>query len=659
VAGDDHETEAMLIIKVTNDKQNQQTEHSAGPLELGRGPQRDIKRIMIEDGGVSRDQLRMEELPNGRLRIDNLSLKIPVMLENGAEVPMGGNREVPLPIALTMGNTWVEIRVPSGKSTAVPVLSTKGQSGDGVQSTPKPASAAPLKVAQQASAQPELAIPPAPASRPAPVFIDPLAATEYTVPSGLATITQPVVGATRGRSVQQLQFGGIKETDTPERFAQWLETVLALQRSAGTAEEIYKQTAQSLVMMVNLDVGLVLMRRGDKWQVMARAAKDDARDAVGREFSTTILRHVVTEKRTFYQDLTSLGAQESLRNVDAVVVSPVFGLDEDEVVGVVYGSRRASPARKNSGIRPLDAQLVQLLAAAVGTTLARAEATKSRAQLEQFVTPEVAHEIERDKSLLEGRSLDVTILISDIRGFSRLAEQLGPENVCRLVRDVMERLSNRVVEHGGTIVNYLGDGLLAMWNAPTPRADHALLACQAALAMQREIPGINETWKSSLPCPLTIGIGVNTGPAQVGNTGSTRRLMYGPLGHTVNLASRMEGATKQFGVPILITGFTKKLIGDALSTRRLCQVRVVGIGGAVELYELHGENASPEWKSFRDAYETGLNLFETQQWSKAGQTLLPLLEFGDKPTLRLMNRALKCLEEPPDPFDPVEDLLRK
>jgi adenylate cyclase len=158
---------------------------------------------------------------------------------------------------------------------------------------------------------------------------------------------------------------------------------------------------------------------------------------------------------------------------------------------------------------------------------------------------------------------------------------------------------------------------------------------------------------------LTIGIGVNTGPAQVGNTGSTRRLMYGPLGHTVNLASRMEGATKQFGVPILITGFTRKLISDALSTRRLCQVRVVGIGGAVELYELHGDSASPEWKSFRDAYETGLNLFETRQWSKAGQTLLPLLEFGDKPTLRLMNRALKCLEEPPDPFDPVEDLLSK
>lgn len=645
----------MLIIKVTNDKQNQQMEHPLGPLELGRGPQRDIKRIMIEDGGVSRDQLRVEELPNGRLRIDNLSLKIPVMLENGAEVPMGGNREVPLPISLSMGNTWVEIRSPSGKSGPAP----KGQTHDGALATPKPGPVAPANALPQATPHPDLAKPAAVGTRPAPILIDPLAATEYAMPGGLSTIAQPVVGGSRGRSVQNLQFGSLTESATPEKFAQWLETVLALQRSAATADEIYQQTAQSLVMMVNLDVGLVLMRRGDKWQVMARAARDDVRESMSREFSTTILRHVVAEKRTFYQDLTSLGAQESLRNVDAVVVSPVFGLDEDEVVGVVYGSRRTSPVRQNSGIRPLDAQLVQLLAAAVGTTLARAEATKSRAQLEQFVTPEVAHEIERDKSLLEGRSLDVTILMSDIRGFARFSEQLGPVNVCRLVRDVMERLSNRVVEHGGTIVNYLGDGLLAMWNAPTPRANHALLACQAALAMQREVPGINETWKDALQAPLTLGIGINTGLAQVGNTGSTRRLMYGPLGHTVNLASRVESATKQFSIPILITGFTRNLLGDALSTRRLCQVRVVGIAGAVELYELHGASDSPEWRSFRDVYETGLKLFETGQWSKAGQMLLPLLEFGDKPTLRLMNRALKCLEEPPDPFDPVEDLSSK
>ena len=103
-----------------------------------------------------------------------------------------------------------------------------------------------------------------------------------------------------------------------------------------------------------------------------------------------------------------------------------------------------------------------------------------------------------------------------------------------------------------------------------------------------------------------LGIGINTGPAQVGNTGSSRKFKYGPLGNTVNLASRVEGATKHLKVPVLITGSTRAELGDAFATRRLCQVRVVGIHGAVELYELHGETASPEWLADRDAYEKAL-----------------------------------------------------
>ncbi len=367
------------------------------------------------------------------------------------------------------------------------------------------------------------------------------------------------------------------------------------------------------------------------------------------------------ERRTFFQDPGSLGSQESLRNVDAVVVSPVFGLEEDDVVGVVYGSRRSNPVKKSGGIRPLDAQLVQLLAAVVGATLARDKATR----FEQFVAPEVARELDRDPGLLEGRGLEVTILMSDIRGFSRLSEKLGPENACRLVRDVMDRLSARIVEHKGTIVNYLGDGILAMWNAPTKQEGHALLACRAALAMQQEVPGLNSKWQELVGQPLAIGIGLNTGPAQVGNTGSQKRMMYGPLGHTVNLASRVEGATKQLGVPILVTGSTRSFLGDAFASRRLCKVHVVGIAEAVELYELHGEQATPEWQSFRDTYEAALALYETQQWSKACQTLTPLLQMGDqlgyydKPTLKLMRRAYECLESAPEPFDPVLELSVK
>src|SRR3989442_2420428 len=146
----------------------------------------------------------------------------------------------------------------------------------------------------------------------------------------------------------------------------------------------------------------------------------------------------------------------------------------------------------------------------------------------------------------------------------------------------MEQLSAKIVEYGGAIVSYLGDGILAMWNAPAAQEDHATRACKAALAMIGELPGLNARWQAIAGQPLALGIGINTGPAQVGNTGSSRKFMYGPLGNTVNLASRIEGATKHLKVPVLLTGSTRAQLGDAFATRRLCQVRVVGIQGAVD-----------------------------------------------------------------------------
>jgi adenylate cyclase len=470
-------------------------------------------------------------------------------------------------------------------------------------------------------------------------------------------------------STQEANAGRGIEAPSPETLAQWMETVLALQRSDAGPSEFYAQAAQAMIDMIGLDVGLVLLHGEKGWRVTARAARDledsgDRQASSAREFSQTVLAQVQAEKQTFYQDLDRMRSQQSLRTVGAVVASPIFGL-EDEVVGALYGLRRGRDWSRGVKVTPLEAQLVQLLAAAVGANLARTTATRTRTQLEQCFPPEVVRELERDPGMLEGRAQEVTILMSDLRGFSRLSERLGPQDTCRLVRDVMERLSDRIVQQTGAIVSYLGDGVLAMWNAPVRQEKHAVLACRAALAVQGELPGLNETWQSLVGGPLRIGVGVNTGPAQVGNTGSSRKFFYGPLGNTVNLASRVEGATKHLKIPILITGSTRAQIGDAFAVRRLCQVRVVGIQGAVDLYELHGETASAEWLAYREVYERALLMYESRQWLKACQTLPPLLERADTagafdvPTLKLMNRAWACLENPPEPFDPVLELSAK
>jgi adenylate cyclase len=405
------------------------------------------------------------------------------------------------------------------------------------------------------------------------------------------------------------------------------------------------------------------LRRDGGWKV---AGSHAAGHRVGVRFSPTLLGRVVAERRTFYQDPNlnqSIVVSTSLQDVEALVASPIFGLN-GEVVGALYGVRYWEGLARG-GIRPLEAQFVQLLAGAVGANLARGTAQRTRVQFEQFFSPELVRELERDPNLLEGRSQVVTILVSDLRGFSGLSERLGAQQTCVLIRDMMERLSEQIVRQGGVIVDYAGDGILAMWNAPTPQEDHALRACRAALAMLGELGGLNERWREVAGGPLALGIGINTGTAQVGNTGSPRKFKYGPHGHTVNLASRVQDATKILQLPLLVTSATCDLLPPTLPRRRLGRVRLAGVEEQVVLYEVQAEPPPAEWQTLRDGYEAALALYEDRQWGKACQRLLPLLEAFersghlDAPTLKLMRRAGECLEARPEPFDAVIEVTKK
>ena len=282
---------------------------------------------------------------------------------------------------------------------------------------------------------------------------------------------------------------------------------------------------------------------------------DDAR------FSRAILETVTRERRTFYQGVQE-NATASLLGVTAVVASPILN-ETHEVIGVLYGVRRG--AGRSPGIRPLEAQLTQVLAAAVAAGLARleseAQAARRRVQFEQFFTPDLAAALDRDPALLDGSEREVTVMFADIRGFSSLSERLSARMTCELIREIMEHLTARIMESAGAVVKYIGDGLLAMWNAPLEQPDHALRACRAALAMWDGLPELNRRWEGRLGRTLGVGIGINSGLALVGNTGSHKKFNYGPLGHTVNLASRVEGATKHLGVSLLITGATEKWLG--------------------------------------------------------------------------------------------------
>jgi len=254
----------------------------------------------------------------------------------------------------------------------------------------------------------------------------------------------------------------------------------------------------------------------------------------------------------------------------------------------------------------------------------------------------------------------VTVLVSDLRGFSPLAERLGPQPVCRLIRDMLARLSNRIVENKGLIVDYAGDGILAMWNAPVAQEGHAVLACRAALAMLEEMPGLEADWKDVVCAPLALGIGLNTGVAQVGNTGSTRKFKYGPHGHTVNLASRVQTLSKHLRTPLLVTSATRSRLPAEVPARRLGRAHLTGIASPVELHELRATETAEGWPADRDAYETALTMFEAGRFPEAHQVLSLLLETrrtrdGDIPMKLLFERVSNYLNNPPPAFDPAFD----
>ncbi len=612
----------MLKILVSNQNEHSPIRLPSGSMVLGRAPKTSGHLHAIQDDYCSAQQLELEELPEGRVRLKNLSSRVVVaVLSSGSSVEPGATCESALPLRLRAGKTVIEIE---------PGHADQDMSGSFVT------------IAQPIALRIRT-----------PLGMDPLGTADRTV--ALPATDWPPES-----------LSGLADVEVPgmERLTRWFETVVTVQRSAASSDEFFQETARAVVDLIGLDCGLVLSRQDGQWKPEACYPPEALSSML---YSQAVLERVRRERRTIFRNLKKDEATTTLSGVATLVASPVFGGDGVEVVATVYGVRFVKTSGVCNDIRPLDAHLVQVLAAAVGAGLARREsefeAARRHVQFEQFFSSELARELDRDPSLLEGHERELTILVSDIRGFSRIAEQLGPRETCLLMNDVLERLTYQIHEQGGIVVDYVGDGIMAMWNAPVAQFDHAARACRAALAMQGELPGLNEKWRTRIKKTLGLGIGINTGTALVGNTGCPRKFKYGPLGHTVNLASRVEGATKQLCVPSLITGSTHKQLDGAFATRRLSRVQLKGIDESVDLYELHSAAVEPDFQALRDRYESALSLYESGRWSEAGKTLYPILagQEGryDLPTLSLMGRAIECLKSTPPVFDPVLHLTDK
>ena len=191
------------------------------------------------------------------------------------------------------------------------------------------------------------------------------------------------------------------------------------------------------------------------------------------------------------------------------------------------------------------------LLGAVNYARTDAEKRAIRHQFEHFLAPEVIAEIARDPSRYltpGGEEREVAILFCDIRGFSTVTEGMPPQQVIRFVNRFLTPVSEAIIAHGGTIDKYMGDAIMAFWNAPRQTPDYRAQAVRGLFAMRRTVDGLNRSARPRGEPEIRIGIGLNNGPCSVGFMGSERRLEYSCIGDAVNLASRFEGLTKQYGV---------------------------------------------------------------------------------------------------------------
>ncbi|WZO97944.1 adenylate/guanylate cyclase domain-containing protein [Isosphaeraceae bacterium EP7] len=588
------------------------------PVELGRqgageeGPYSKVGRsgryrlivAGLEESNVSRRHVLLEPLGDGWARLTNLSSHAPLRIEGRGDLrPQSAPLDLPLPFVFFLGRKAVRAQAPEVEEVGVINALAEATMIPGGGASPRPK--------------------PSILSRPAAPSSD------------------------------------------LESMVRWLSATMNVLLSGGNAGEFFQQAAQAIVDVAGLDTGRVLLLDDGDWKTVAVGISPAMLQArPDFQPSRSVTRKVLAEKRTFWQ-IPDSDSSASLEGLESVIAAPILDCN-GEVIGIVYGERGASCSSDDEdAISILDAMLVELLASGVANSLARREqevaVVAARVRFEQFFTPELSRELEAHPDLLSGRDSEVTLLFADIRGFSHLSERLGPTRTVDLINDVMSALSDCVLEHQGVLVDYIGDELMAMWGAPCAQPEHAKLACKAALDMLGQLPAINGRWQGTagIDREIGLGIGLNTGIARVGNTGSTKKFKYGPLGNTVNLASRVQGATKHLRTRLLVTGMTQAGVGDDFAVRRLGKVRVVNIQAPVDLYEIDS-GTTPNWSRLKHEYEAALVHFERGELAPAARILGALqFEFaGDGPSLVLLSRVVNAMVDP-SKYDPIMELPGK
>lgn len=419
-----------------------------------------------------------------------------------------------------------------------------------------------------------------------------------SVMSGTSDRTTLIRQFTEVDHIVQLLDGQLKES---EKFHQKLNVLYEVSKAINATlaeEELLKDILDLALKVMNADCGFIMLY-DEKTQLVPKISRKIESNEISSSsptFSTTISRQVAdsgasiltsdAQNDTRFQS----GASIISHNIRSVICSPMKNKDQ-KVIGVIYvGSNVMSNVFSNSDVELLEAFANH---AAIAIENARLYEEKRRKEhlksaLERYVSKQIAeHIMSHDESgdiRFQPEKKEVTVVFTDVRGFTPLAEVLSPETMIEILNRYFTEMITIIFKYGGTLDKFIGDSIMAIFGAPASTGDDAYNAIMSSIEMQRAVNTFNEGQKKLGQPELHVGIGINTGPVVVGNIGSDQRMEYTAIGDNVNLASRLQGHAE--GGKILIAKATFEKVRDRIKAKPLEAIKVKGKSNLIEVYDV-------------------------------------------------------------------------
>ncbi|MFM9065251.1 MAG: adenylate/guanylate cyclase domain-containing protein, partial [Pirellula sp.] len=479
--------------------------------------------------------------------------------------------------------------------------------------------------------------------------------------SGSSFSSQSSMGSSHTVFSQEWEGSG----ENSRLFLQAMRQIIPALQEPINSPKYFNGIAQAVMRVMDMDRVQIITRQSGNWvyddkNLFLKTPNSEA-ELPSRKLLDKVL---ATGRLATYPDDGPDEASASLMEMQTAIASPLFDptSKSSELMGVLYADRSwRMGSRRNATITSDEKEFIGILTVATAYRLENVKKERELTTYQQFFSQKVIDNLlDKGDAFLDGKDTEVSVLFCDIRGFSKATDSMAANAAMQWLSDTLSELSEVVLQADGVLVDYVGDELFAMWGAPEEDPSHGYSAIRAALEMMKLKRMLNERYKDKITFKIDFGIGLNTGKARVGNTGSRQKFKYGPMGRTVNLGSRIQGLTKQWKVSTLMADTTAECVPPDTPKRRLCRAKVVGLDGDVNLYQLMSEEEAD--KDLITKYEEGLSMFENEnQIRQAARLFGELVQRypDDGPSLIMLERSVRQLVHPVKDFSPVWEASSK